>query len=228
VSETPDEGYRQHRYMAPPGATTILLVRHGESQPEHPDRRFPVVDGHGDPPLDPNGIRQAECLADRLQHEDIAAIYVTTLQRTHQTAAPTAARLGLTPVVEPGLREVFLGEWEGNFRAKAAAGDPTFIRIFAEERWDVIPGAESLDALDMRTWDALMRIAAAHVDQRVMVVSHGGVIGHLLHRVAESRRFAFSGPDNPSVSVVVVLPEERGVLRRDKDVAHLLPLTPTL
>jgi len=35
-----------------------------------------------------------------------------------------------------------------------------------------------------------MRIAAAHVDQRVMVVSHGGVIGHLLHRVTASRRFA--------------------------------------
>lgn len=223
----PEEGYRQHRYEAPPGATTILLVRHGESQPEHPDRPFPLVDGHGDPPLDPVGVQQAELLADRMQHENLAAIYVTSLQRTHQTAAPTAARFGITPVVEPDLREVFLGEWEGNFRAKAAAGDPTFMKIFTEERWDVIPGAEALDALDARTWDALMRIAAAHVDQRVMVVSHGGVIGHLLHRVTASRRFAFSGPDNASISEVVVMPEQRVILRRYNDVAHLLPLTTT-
>jgi probable phosphoglycerate mutase len=226
-SRTPEEGYRQHRYEAPPGATTILLVRHGESQPEHPDRPFPMVDGHGDPPLDPVGRRQAELLADRLEHEDLAAIYVTTLQRTHETAAPTATRLGLTPIVEADLREVFLGDWEGNFRAKAAAGDPAFIKVFSEERWDVIPGAESLDALDLRTWEALMRIAAAHVDQRVMAVSHGGVIGHLLHRVTDSRRFAFSGPDNASISEVVVMPEQRVVLRRYNDVAHLLPLTTT-
>ena len=46
-----------------------------------------------------------------------------------------------------------------------------------------------------------MRIAAAHTDQRVMVVSHGGVIGHLLHRVTASRRFAFSGPEVPEVAV---------------------------
>src|SRR4051812_16780616 len=101
VTTTPPEGHRQHRFVPPPGATTILLVRHGESAPAHPDRPFPLVDGHGDPELDPNGVAQAELLAERLQHEPIDAIYVTTLQRTHQTAAPLAAKLGLTPVVEP-------------------------------------------------------------------------------------------------------------------------------
>ena len=35
--------------------------------------------------------------------EEIAAIYVTTLRRTAETAAPLAARLGLTPRVEPEM-----------------------------------------------------------------------------------------------------------------------------
>jgi len=223
VSDTPPEGIRQHRFIPPSGATTLLLVRHGESQPEHPDRPFPRVDGHGDPLLDPIGEKQAELLADRLQHESIDAIYVTTLTRTHQTAAPLAARLGLTPIVEPDLREVFLGEWEGSFRRRAVANDPVFLQIFTEERWDVIPGAEPNDAFDERVWNALQRIAAAHRDERVVVVSHGGVIGHLLHRVTSSRRFAFSGPDNASISEVVASPE-RILLRRYNDVAHLLPL----
>ena len=75
--------------------------------------------------------RQAELLADRLQHEPIAAIYVTTLRRTHETAAPLARRLGLTPIEEPDLREVFLGEWEGGlFRRRAVANDPVFQEIF--------------------------------------------------------------------------------------------------
>jgi probable phosphoglycerate mutase len=217
------EGIRQYRFTAPPGATTILLVRHGESAPEHPDRPWPQVDGHGDPPLDPVGEKQAELLGERLQHENITAIYVTTLQRTHQTAAPLAQRIGLTPVVEPDLREVYLGDWEGSFRAKSAAGDPIFQQVFTEERWDVIPNAEPNDEFDARVWNALQRIANAHPDERVVAVSHGGVIGHLLHRVTDSRRFAFSGPDNASISEVVVGPD-RVLLRRYNDVAHLLPL----
>src|SRR3954469_23582754 len=105
--------YRQSRFRRPPGATEILLVRHGESEPLVEGRPFPLVDGHGDPALAPEGEIQAERVGERLSTEPIVAIYVTTLRRTHQTAAPLAARLGLTPIVEPDLREVHLGDWEG-------------------------------------------------------------------------------------------------------------------
>ena len=224
MTTTPPEGFRQHRFAAPPGATTVLLVRHGESRPAHPDRPFPLLDGHGDPELDPVGVQQAVLLAERFQHEVVDAIYVTTLTRTHETAAPLAAKLGLTPRVEPDLREVFLGEWEGGeFRQRAVAGDPIFQQIFAEQRWDVIPGAEPHDTFDERVWRGFQRIVAAHPDERVVVVSHGGVIGHLLHRVTGSQRFAFAGADNASVSEIVASPE-RIILRRYNDVAHLLPL----
>jgi probable phosphoglycerate mutase len=205
-----------------PGATTVLLVRHGESAPAHPDRPFPLVDGHGDPPLDPVGHEQAKRLADRLAGEHIDAIYVTTLIRTLQTAAPLAERLGLEPVVEPDLREVYLGEWEGGeFRMRAAAGDPVFEQIFVQQRWDVIPGAEALEDFDRRCARGLARIVAAHPDGRVMVVVHGGVIGQLLHQVTGSSRFAFSGADNASISEIVVH-ERSTVLRRYNDAAHLL------
>jgi probable phosphoglycerate mutase len=178
-------------------------------------------DGHGDPELDPVGLEQAELLADRLQHEKIAAIYVTTLQRTHQTATPLARRLGLDLQEVPDLREVFLGEWEGGlFRQRANEGDAVFARIFSEERWDVIPGAEDHDEFDARVWRGLQTIIAAHADECVMVVSHAGVIGQLLHRVTSSRRFAFSGADNASISEVVASPE-RIILRRYNDVSHL-------
>jgi probable phosphoglycerate mutase len=223
VSSTPPEGFRQHRFAPPPGATTILLVRHGESAPAHPERPFPLRDGHGDPELDPVGLEQADLLADRLQHEDIAAIYVTTLQRTHQTAAPLAARLGLEVQEAPDLREVFLGEWEGGlFRQRATEGDPIFAQIFTEERWDVIPGAEAHDEFDERVWRGLSSIVEAHADQCVMVVSHGGVIGQLLHRVTSSRRFAFAGADNASISEIVAS-DDRIILRRYNDVSHLRP-----
>ena len=114
--------YRQHRFVRPAGATELLLVRHGESEPARPDEPFPMVDGQGDPALHPEGHEQALRVAERLQGEDIAAIYVTTLRRTVQTAAPLAERLGLPLIVEPDLREVHLGEWEGgSFRKHVAA-----------------------------------------------------------------------------------------------------------
>jgi probable phosphoglycerate mutase len=221
---THPEGIRQHRFTAPPGATTLLIVRHGESAPEVRGQPFALKDGHGDPELHPVGRQQAQLLADRLQHEPIAAIYVTTLRRTHETAAPLARRLGITPIEEPDLREVFLGEWEGGrFRARALANDPIFQEIFRQERWDVIPNAEPLADFDERVWRGFQRIVAAHPDQQVMVVVHGGVIGHLLHRVTDSRRFAFSVADNASISEVVAGPD-RIILRRYNDVSHLSSL----
>lgn len=105
--------YPQHPYQPPEGTAQILLVRHGQSQPYDPLRPFNLVGGHGDPALTDKGHLQAELLGQRLEAEPIAAIYVSTLTRTHQTAAPLAARLGMEPIVEPDLREVFLGSGEG-------------------------------------------------------------------------------------------------------------------
>jgi len=215
--------YRQHRYTPPPGATEILLVRHGESQPVDPEQPFELVDGHGDPPLDPVGVEQAERLANRLAGEDIAAIYVTTLRRTVETAAPLAQRLGIEPRVEPNLREVYLGEWEGGLlRVKAEERDPAFVRAIEEERWDPIPGAEPVDVFRDRVQAGIARVARAHRDELVVVVTHGGVIGQVLAGATDARGFAFIGADNASISHIVV-DGDRIVVRRFNDTTHLEP-----
>ena len=220
------EGVRQERFTTPPGATTLLLVRHGESQPAHPDRPFPLVDGHGDPPLHTTGLAQADAVGAWLsaRHHDgepIDAIYVTTLQRTHQTAAPLAAALGMAPSVEADLREVHLGEWEGGaFRSKIRDDADLAARMMTEERWDVLPGSEPLEAFEARIIAGLGRIIAAHPDQRVVVVAHGGVIAHLLHLATGSRRFAFLGVDNGSISELVAGPDHQRV-RSYNQTSHL-------
>jgi probable phosphoglycerate mutase len=221
VTDTATRRIRQYRFTPPPGASTVLLVRHGESWPADPGEPFPLVGGHGAPGLAPEGEEQARRLGERLAGERVDAIYVTSLCRTAQTAAPLAERLGIEPIVVPELREVFLGEWEGGqFRVKAEAGDPVFRRIFEEERWDVIPGAEPLDEFDARVRAGLARVVSEHPDGRVVVVSHGGVIGHILHIVAESRRFAFSTVDNGSISEIVIGPDHT-ILRRYNATSHL-------
>ncbi len=215
--------YRQARFRRPPGATELLLIRHGESQAAYPDKPFPLVGGHADPELAEEGREQAGRLAQRLARTPIDAIYVTSLRRTAQTAAPLAARLGLVPQVEPDLREVHLGDWEaGLFRKMVADNHPLAERMWAEERWDVIPGAEPAGVFAARVGGALRRIAADHPDQRVAVVVHGGVIAQALALATGSRPFAFLGADNASISRLVITPQ-RWVLRGYNDTAHLEP-----
>ena len=215
------EGFRQHSYRPPEGATEIILVRHGESRAASQDNPFPLLDGHGDPELHANGEQQAVAVGEALKSENIAAIYVTSLQRTVQTAAPLAAHLGLATRLEVDLREVLLGEWEGGvLRMKAAAGDPLFVQMQAEQRWDVIPGAESWETLNARVTASLARIHRAHPDQKVVAVVHGGVIGHILAHATGASPFAFNGADNGSISRIVM--HEGGIkVRSFNDNVHV-------
>jgi probable phosphoglycerate mutase len=221
ASEAEPTVYRQTPYLPPPGATELVLVRHGASEPIREGERFPIVDGHGDPELAPEGHAQAAAVAARLAGERIDAVYTSGLRRTVQTAAPLVSRLGLEPVVVPGLREVKLGEWEGGlFRQRVAENGPVAQRMWAEERWDVIPGAESNDALAARVEAALRGIVAAHPDGRVAVFVHGGIIGAALALASGSRPFAFLGADNGSISHLLAL-DGRWVVRRFNDTSHL-------
>ncbi|WP_157419760.1 histidine phosphatase family protein [Actinomadura kijaniata] len=213
--------YRQERYRPPAGAVTVLLVRHGASRAARADAPFPLVGGHADPELAAEGHRQAERVCARLAGERLDAVYVTTLRRTAQTAAPLVRRLGIEPRVEADLREVHLGAWEGGlFRRMVAEDAPEARRLWAEERWDVIPGAESNEALAARVRRGIDRIAAAHPGGRVAVFTHGGVIAQALSLAAGARPLAFLGTDNCSISELVVI-GERWSVRRFNDTAHL-------
>ena len=213
--------YRQVRFAPPGGSTELLLVRHGESEESVAGESFPLVDGQGDPALSSEGVNQAADVCARLAGQDIDAIYVSTLRRTAATAEPLARRLGMAPAVDRDLREVHLGEWEGGvYREKVIEGDPLGLRILEEQRWDVIPGAESAEAFSRRVRRAVERIAAAHPDQRVAVFAHGGTIGEILHQATGSQPFAFMGADNASISHVVIS-DDRWILRRYNDTSHL-------
>jgi probable phosphoglycerate mutase len=213
--------YRQRTFPVPDDALDLLLIRHGQSETYVEGTPFPLTGGHGDPPLSALGREQARSVGDRLAGAAIEAIYVTTLCRTAQTAAPLAGRLGRTPVVEPDLREVYLGEWEGGlYRKMVAEFHPIAQRMFAEERWDVIPGGESLASFHDRIRAAIGRLATGHTGQRVAVFTHGGVIGQALALATGSRPFAFNAADNASISRLIVTPD-RWFVRTFNDTAHL-------
>ncbi|MCB1342561.1 MAG: histidine phosphatase family protein [Pseudooceanicola sp.] len=213
--------YHQTKYAPPAGAADLLLIRHGRTEASRQDYRFPLVDGHGDPALHPEGEEQAIKVGERLKHEPLAAIYVTTLRRTHQTAAPLAAHLGLTPVVEADLREVRMGDWDdGSYRIKAHEGAPEIQRAHARQEWGEIPNAETTAELHARVRRGLLAIAARHPDQRVAVVVHGGVIGAAMAIASGAQAFHFNGSDNGSISRLVIRGETMWI-KGFNEIAHL-------
>ncbi len=212
-------------FVPPPGACQIVLVRHGQSIPYVEGQPFPLVDGHGDPPLSPRGEWQAERVGQRLADEPIDAIYMSTLTRTHQTAAPLAGRLSIDPVVDADLREVFLGEFEGGlFRQMAAEDHPAVVEMRATLDWGAIPGAESNEDLRGRTVGAIERIAATHPDELVVTVCHGGVIAALVGHAMEQHPWRYTGVRNASLTHIVVDGDD-WTLRSFNDAAHTGTLT---
>jgi 2,3-bisphosphoglycerate-dependent phosphoglycerate mutase len=217
------ERYEQRPFAVPPDAVELLLVRHGASMGAPEGEAPELLEGHSNPPLAPSGHEQALRVADRLAALPLCALYVTPLQRTHQTAAPLAERLGLVPTEIADLREVFLGEWEGGeFRRRAIDGSNRYRQVMAQERWDLIPGAESGQAFADRVRRGIEAIVAdAGPGAPVAAFVHGGVIGEACRQATASRPFAFLFADNCSITRLVVLGDGRWLLRTFNDVTHL-------
>lgn len=163
--------------------TTLLLVRHGETD----DNRRLIFQGQGGRGLNALGERQAARLAERLDRhgglERPDAVVSSDLERAVETAAILAAPFGLTPTLDPDLREVDVGAWTGKSYDEIERAYP--------EQWgawvaglDVRRGGgETYAELALRVDEALRRAAHAHAGKRVLVVSHGGAIKAFVSRL---------------------------------------------
>jgi phosphoserine phosphatase len=151
--------------------TIVLLARHGQSD-WNAARRW---QGHADRPLTEKGRAQATALAERLAHIELDGVYSSTLRRATDTARVVAEAQGLELVQLPELREVDVGSWSGLTREEA---EERFPEGFA--RWrEGFPGwedGEDYDEMAQRVIGAVVELALAHEDGRVLVVSHGGPI----------------------------------------------------
>jgi 2,3-bisphosphoglycerate-dependent phosphoglycerate mutase len=150
---------------------TLLLVRHGETDWNRENR----FQGRADPPLNAAGREQAHELAARLVDEPLTAVFTSPLQRATETAEIVAAARRLRVVPEPGLLEIDVGSWSGLTRAEIEHRFPDGYRRWLElaSGWD---DGETYEALGERVVPTLLRIAATHDGERVLVVTHSGPI----------------------------------------------------
>jgi broad specificity phosphatase PhoE len=157
-------------------ATTILLVRHGETDWNR-DRR---IQGQSDPPLNDAGREQARALAHRLAGHEIDAVYASDLRRARETAEILAAQLGLPVAVDPELRELDFGRWEGHTVEELEASFPEAFARWTRGGEAVWDGGETHAAMAERVRAAVRRLASVHAGGRILLVAHGGPVRVLL------------------------------------------------
>lgn len=122
------------------------------------------------------GKQQAKNLALALKGEKLSAIYSSPLQRALHTARAIARHHRLEVQVEPELRELEVGDFEGVLAGSLGTDFSHFLVRWQEgDGAEKLPGGESLADLQRRAWAVVQRIAARH-DGTVALVSHYFVI----------------------------------------------------
>ena len=174
-------------------ATELVLVRHGAADlsPEHA----------ADPPLSAAGHDQARAVARLLGGETFAALYSSPLRRALDTAGCIGERVGLSPRTSDGLAEFDRHAGYTDFAALRASADP---RYDAFRRGDLSSWGVDIEQFRCEALQAMSDIAASHREERVIVVTHGGVLNVYLSAVLGIPRPFFHRPANTGVSRVVV------------------------
>jgi probable phosphoglycerate mutase len=132
---------------------------------------------HQDPPISGRGCQAAAAVARYLADKALAAIYVSAYRRTWQTAAATAERCQLSPILDERLNEFDSGVAEPLSEAEFQQAYPdawlSFTLGTADFRW---PGGETGAEAQARIVDFVTEKTRQHAGENVLVVSHDGLL----------------------------------------------------
>lgn len=159
--------------------TKLLLLRHGETEANVQQ----VWHGALDTPLTVRGQQQVvatvQCIADFHRQTPIEQLVASPLPRALRTAEPIAHALNLPLRIEPGLRELDLGDWEGRTLLELRKVENLWGR-WRQDPTFAPPGGESPLAFQSRVLQTFHHLASQYSTQTVLVITHGGVISTAL------------------------------------------------
>ena len=152
--------------------TRLIFIRHAQSTWNEIGR----WQGHANPPLAENGRAQAQLLARRLSTWQIDHLYCSDLDRAATTAVIVGESLGLTPIIDPLWRERGIGALEGLTTEEIELRFPEAWATRLDGPMTGVTGLETPEEVWRRAEMACAGLLARHLDQSVVVVSHGGMI----------------------------------------------------
>ena len=151
----------------------IILIRHGQSL----GNAKKIYLGHTDLDLSDFGRRQASVAAEYFKNEKISAIYSSDLLRAYNTAVPFSENYGLAINKTEGLREVYLGKWEGLVISEILdKWKDEFVLEWSGKFGSMAPpDGESVFEAGKRVYDELLSIAKAN-EGKILATLHAAAI----------------------------------------------------
>jgi broad specificity phosphatase PhoE len=194
----------------------LVLVRH--AQPVRVEQG--TVAGPADPGLSDTGHAQAARLADWLAAEPIDAVLTSPLRRARETAAPLAATLGVGAEVVDGVAEydASAGEYIPIEELREAKDERWYATI--EGRWADVGGVDPRE-FQRQVVPAVEELVERFAGQRVVVVTHGGVLNVFLAHVVGTEHLLWFHPEYTSISRVVAARTGQRSLATLNETAHL-------
>lgn len=172
--------------------TRLDLLRHGQCEGGE------IFRGSSDVLLTPEGRAAMEAQIQARRDDRWNGVVSSPLKRCYHFAEATAARLSLPLIVEPDLREMHFGDWEQRRYDELWKTHPQLLKDWGDdpERYTP-PGGEPLAVFADRVMTALDRLASQHNGQRLLLITHGGVIRLLLTRAHQQPRGLLRGHHVP-------------------------------
>lgn len=170
--------------MADP--VTVLLVRHGQTRANGPGLDVPMS-GWTDLTLSAAGAHQARNAAQELARGPrVSAVYSSPLRRARSTAEAVAAACGVAVKLGMGLSEIDCGQADGlRLRDVQRRFPEAWTRNLQQADPDFAwPGGETYREFRHRVLQAMRNIVSSHAGERIVVVTHAGVISQLLGSTA--------------------------------------------
>lgn len=163
------------------GALELVVVRHGQT--EWNDLGY--FQGAADIPLDKAGRAQARDARSKFAQMRFCAIYSSGLARAVETAQVLCEGTGLAPIKDLRWNEISFGEFEGK---RPQDVDRSQIDACLElPAGQGMRGVEPLEAFSQRLSAALDELIERHArDERVLLVTHGGVMRWLIEKLLEN------------------------------------------
>ena len=157
--------------------TELILIRHGETVWNSQQR----MQGHSNSDLSEEGRAQIESLGQWMKNVSFDHIYSSDSLRARQTAEAITKYSGHTLKIDQRLREKNLGVFEGLTTEEAKERHPEIFRLFKTAGSNyVIDEGESTQQLLDRALEFIEEIRLMQPDQRVVLVTHGGVVRVLI------------------------------------------------
>jgi alpha-ribazole phosphatase len=169
------------------------------------------------------GYRQVERLRDRLEDEQIDAVYSSDLKRALVTAQVVSSGHNLDIVTCPELRELNYGEVEGLTFDEIGGLYPEVAESVTSFSPQLsFPGGESLAGFIERVTKFLDRLDGHTPSQTMLIVSHNGPVRMLVCRLLgiDMWHWRQIRIDNASLSIIETRPN-RVVISLLNDISHL-------